>query len=59
VPKGGRQAVKITLESPLVVTQGDVVSHHPYIGGSKLRKDHGAPEISPKLTYIDFLEQQG
>src|SRR3954471_8966817 len=58
VLKGGRQAVKIVLESPLIVTQGDIVTHHPYIGASKLRQDRPGPEISIKFTYIDFLEQQ-
>jgi hypothetical protein len=59
VLKGTRQAVKIILESPLIVTQGDIVTHHPYIGASKLRQDRPVPEISIKFTYIDFLEQQG
>jgi hypothetical protein len=58
VLKGSRQAVKIALESPLIVTQGDIVTHHPYIGGSKLRQNRPVPEIPINFTYIDFLEQQ-
>jgi hypothetical protein len=58
VLKGTRQAVKIALESPLIVTWGDIVTHHPDIGASKLRHDRTVPEISIKSTYIDFLEQQ-
>jgi hypothetical protein len=58
VLKGTRQAVKIALESPLIVTQGDVVTHHSYIGASMLRQDRPVPETSIKSTYIDFLERQ-
>jgi hypothetical protein len=58
VLKGTRQAVKIALESPLIVTWGDIVTHHPDIGAPKLRHDRPVPEITIKFTYIDFLEQQ-
>jgi hypothetical protein len=49
VLKGTRQAVKIALESPLIVTQDDIVTHHPDIGASKLRQNRPVPEISIKL----------